>query len=84
MAGDNITAKLRELLTTMNIFPDVKSLTDDENLFFKGALDSLTLIQFVLLIEDEYKIRIENSDINYEQFKSFSLIAQKLREKYKK
>lgn len=75
---------LKKLLTRMNIFPDVKGLKDDENLFSAGALDSLTLIQFVLLIEDEYQIRIDNADINYEQFQNFLIIAQRLSSKYKK
>ena len=73
---------LKRLLIRMNIFPDVKGLKDDENLFSVGALDSLTLIQFVLLIEDECQIRIDNTDITYEQFQNFSIIAERLNTKY--
>lgn len=60
----------------MNVFPGAESLKNDDNLFTTGALDSLVMIQFVLGIEDEFRIRLANEDINYEKFESFDKIAQ--------
>lgn len=60
----------------MNVFPGADSLKNDDNLFTAGALDSLVMIQFVLGIEDEFRIRLANEDINYEKFESFEKIAQ--------
>ena len=60
----------------MNVFPGAESLKNDDNLFTTGALDSLVMIQFVLGIEDEFRIRLANEDINYEKFESFEKIAQ--------
>ena len=54
----------------MNVFPGAESLKNDDNLFTTGALDSLVMIQFVLGIEDEFRIRLANEDINYEKFEN--------------
>jgi acyl carrier protein len=75
--------KLKSALKKMNVFPDVERIKPEEDLFSAGALDSLTLIQFVLVLEDSYKIRIENSDITYERFQSFNKIASLLKDKYR-
>ncbi len=75
--------KLRSILKQMNVVQSIDNLSDDANLFSAGALDSLTLVQFVLLIEDEFKIRIENTDIGYDQFQTFQKISALLRDKHK-
>lgn len=66
----------------MNVYPGLDSLKDSDNLFTAGAMDSLILIQFVLGVEDEFKIRLANDEINYEQFQSFQKIAELLKSKY--
>ncbi len=77
-----LTGVKRSTFEKMNVFPNAKKLTDGENLFTLGALDSLIMIQFVLGLEDEFGVRIDNLDINYDQFCSFSSIANLLKEKY--
>lgn len=73
---ETMVSKIRDILKQMNIFPDIESLKNNDNLFTAGALDSLVMIQFVLGIEDEFKIRLANEDINYEKFENFEKIAQ--------
>lgn len=76
------TDKLRGILVQMNIHPHIQSIKDNENLFTAGVLDSLTLIQFVLAIEDQFQIRIGNEDISYDQFQTFQKISELLKKKY--
>lgn len=78
-----MNSKLRTILKQMNVVQSLDHLKDDANLFSAGALDSLTLVQFVLLVEDEFKIRIDNTDIGYDQFQTFEKISALLRDKYK-
>lgn len=80
----NTIERLRAILVKMNVYPDVENLKSAENLFSAGAVDSLILIQFVLAIEDEFKIRLSNEDINYDQFQSLEKIAALLAGKYSK
>jgi acyl carrier protein len=81
-AQKNQIETLKEILTRMNVYPHVQRLTDDENLFTAGVMDSLILIQFVLAVEDEFKIRLKNEDVSYEQFQSLERIASLLKTKY--
>ncbi|MCB0392013.1 MAG: acyl carrier protein [Bdellovibrionales bacterium] len=76
--------KLRKILIELNFSASAKTVSEDSDLFETGAIDSLTLIQYVLAIEDEFKIRIENSDITYENFKTFNTLSQFIEKKYLK
>ncbi|GEM_PF-2947776 len=76
------TTDLKQILKDLNTFYDVDSVGDDVDLFAKGLLDSLILIQFVMAIENHYKIQIRNQDINYESFKTFSKIKTMLKSNY--
>lgn len=81
-AQKNKIETLKEILTRMNVYPHVQRLTNAENLFTAGVMDSLILIQFVLAVEDEFKIRLKNEDVSYEQFQSLEKIASLLKTKY--
>lgn len=77
------TQQLREIFQNMKLFHGVDRLKDDENLFTAGALDSLIMIQYVLAVEDYYKLRLANEDINYDNFQSFAALSKLLHSKYK-
>lgn len=76
MANKSKVEDLKKILISLNTYPKVNELTDEDNLFAKGALDSLILIQFVLAIEDHFKIRFPNEKITYENFTNFKSISQ--------
>jgi len=78
----SLIEKLRGILIQMNIHPHIAAVKDSDNLFTSGVLDSLTLIQFVLGIEDLFQIRIANEDISYDQFQTFQKIADLLKMKH--
>ncbi|HET6646926.1 MAG TPA: acyl carrier protein [Pyrinomonadaceae bacterium] len=48
--------------------------TDD--LFKLGVLDSFSLVDFVSLLEEQYSIKISDSDVNPENFRSIEVIEQ--------
>lgn len=75
-------SELKEILKNLNTFYNVDSVGDDVDLFSQGLLDSLILIQFVMAIENRYKIQIQNQDINYESFKNFLTIQRILNSNY--
>lgn len=74
----SIEKKLRQIMSDLNLVHDLQQISFEANLFSLGALDSLILVQFVLAIEDEFKISIPNTDINYENFKSFKTQSEYL------
>jgi acyl carrier protein len=67
---------LRKIIRDLNLVHDIDKVSSDENLFAIGALDSLILVQYVLAIEDELNVSIPNTEINFENFKSFAAQIQ--------
>ncbi|MBF0423947.1 MAG: acyl carrier protein, partial [Magnetococcales bacterium] len=47
----------------------------DLDLFASGMVNSLFAMQLVLFVEKEYGIKVENEDLNYENFKSLHAIV---------
>lgn len=50
------------------------ALTDD--LFEQGVIDSFTLVEFVCLLEEQLDIKIPDSDINPDNFRTMQTIEQ--------
>ncbi len=62
---------------------DVKKLSDSENLFDSGLLDSFGVVEFTSFLEDVFDISLEIDDMTMDNFKNINSIA-KLIEKCKK
>ncbi|MGJ8672643.1 acyl carrier protein [Rubritalea sp.] len=69
----NVVLKLRELVSEQ-LIPIEPSFSDDGDLYQEG-LDSMALMQLIFLIEQEFDIRLDASDLGRENFQSFSSIA---------
>jgi len=50
-------------------------LQDDEDIFAAGFVNSLFAMQLVLFIEKEFRMNIEEEDLDIENFKSINAIA---------
>jgi acyl carrier protein len=72
MIQANLEKQLKKIVKDLNLVYDVDKIPLEEDLFASGAIDSLVLVQYILALEEELKISIPNTDINYENFKSFS------------
>ena len=53
----------------------------DEDLFKKGILDSLTIVQLIVAIEKKYSIKISGRDINYQSFTTLRSIEDLINSK---
>lgn len=80
----NLNASLRNTLKSLNTSFEVDQLSDSQDLFAYGALDSLIMIQYVVAIESHFQIRLQNEDIIYENFRTFSDLEKTLKTKYLK
>lgn len=54
----------------------------DTKLFDKGLLDSLTLIQFVMALEEEFKFRFDYDDVQLDHFQDLASLRGVLNKKY--
>lgn len=65
--------KVREFLA--RFFRDY-DLRDDEDIFSLGFVNSLFAMQLVLFLEKEFKVKIENTDIDLENFRTINTIVE--------
>jgi acyl carrier protein len=58
-----------------------REVSDSESIAKSRLLDSITLVDLAVIIEDEYKIKIPFTEITEENFDSIDLIAAYLAKK---
>lgn len=78
---NEIVEKVRAFLTR---FFRTREIKDDENIFELGFVNSLFAMQLVMFLEKEFSIRIENSDLDMENFKSINHIREFIEKKKNK
>lgn len=79
MKRDYSIPELAEILGKLN---DGALPQQGLDLFESGALDSLRLIQFVMLLEEVYGFQFDYSDIQLESFKNLEAVQRLLRARY--
>lgn len=50
-------------------------LSDDENLFASGLLNSLFAMQLVMFTEKEFQIKVENEDLDLKNFSTINSLS---------
>lgn len=50
----------------------LKTVTFEEDLIDSGLLDSLSIVQLMVALEEEFDIRIEPEDLDFEDYRSVS------------
>ena len=73
-------AAVIELLTTEHILEPQEPLTPDTDLFSMG-LDSMAMMQLLLLIEERFRLTINPAEMTRERFATASALAVFLGEK---
>jgi len=71
MTTDEILEKTKSFLAQ---FINV-NVTDDEDVFASGLVNSLFAMQLVLFIEKEFSIKVENEDLDYDNFRTLNAIV---------
>ena len=56
-------------------------LQDDEDIFALGFVNSLFSMQLVMFIEKEFNIRIENTDLDLNNFRTINSITELVQSK---
>ena len=57
------------------------SLADGDDLFASGRVNSLFAMQLVLFLEKEFRVRIENRDLDLANFRSIDAMAALIEKK---
>lgn len=72
MTSEAVKTKIRDFLSR-----HIKNheLSDDENLFTSGLLNSLFAMQLVMFTEKEFQIKIENEDLDLKNFSTINSLS---------
>lgn len=64
--------KLAEFISTQILKDPNRSLTGDEALISSGLIDSFSLVDLALFVEDAFGVRIEDSELTSDVFDTLS------------
>ena len=74
--------KKREIISTLQskIAKDIlnipaMNITIDEPLITSGLIDSFSLVDLAILIEDEFQVRVDDTELNSDVFDSLDQLA---------
>lgn len=62
--------------SNLQIFDSDIELGDDDHIFRQGFVDSLFAVKLLAYLEAEFSIRIDNEDLNIENFHSVNRIIE--------
>ncbi|MEC1583759.1 acyl carrier protein [Bacillus spizizenii] len=74
----DITLKIKAFLSR---FFRKRELLDNEDIFELGFVNSLFAMQLVMFIEKEFSIRIDNQDMDMENFRTVTKITELIERK---
>jgi acyl carrier protein len=66
--------KIRKHLLS-EIHADITNFTDDTKIFKQGYLDSMGFMVLITFIEDEFGVKVSDTDMQEENFESVNAIA---------
>ena len=67
---------LNSYITTEIMRQSDRQLADDEALISGGLVDSFSLVDLALFVEETYGIKIEDTELNADTFDSLDQLAQ--------
>ncbi len=73
---ENITATLAKFIAEKILKQANKVITPDESLISSGLIDSFSLMDLALFIEDTFNVRIEDTELNAQTFDNLSQLAE--------
>ena len=78
MPTDDLKPRIREFLSRSF---DSSALTDDDDIFAAGRVTSLFAMELVVFIEERIGVRLDDADLDRENFKSINSMASLIERK---
>ena len=73
--SEDIITKLGEEIAAKIIKQPNKKLTPSQALISSGLIDSFSLVDLALLVEEQFGVRIDDSELNAETFDTLEQLA---------
>jgi len=72
---EDLAAQLGSLISEKILKQPGRAIDADQPLISSGLIDSFSLVDLALLVEDDFGVRIEDTELNAETFDSLSELA---------
>ncbi len=73
--NETMIAGLEQYIVTKVLKQPNRKISPDEALISSGLIDSFSLMDLALFVEDTYGVRIEDTELNADKFDSLSQLA---------
>jgi acyl carrier protein len=73
MKNEEVRKKVRNFIGK---YIQKKDLHDEEEILTKGMINSLFAMQLVMFVEKEFQIKVENEDLDLENFDTIKAITK--------
>jgi acyl carrier protein len=73
--NETIISGLEQYIVTKILKQPNRRISPDEALISSGLIDSFSLMDLALFVEDTYGVRIEDTELNADTFDSLSTLA---------
>lgn len=77
----DVAGRIREFIKEEILFEDASATLADDTQLLSGVMDSLSLMQLVAFLEDEFDVEIDDSDMTADHFRTVSDIEQLVNQK---
>lgn len=75
-AAETVKTKIRQYVVETMLEDDARGFGDETPLTSGGLLDSFSVVQLILFLEDEFKIKLPHDRMTTADFENVNLIAQ--------
>ena len=73
--NETIISGLEQYIVTKVLKQPNRRISPDESLISSGLIDSFSLMDLALFVEDTYGVRIEDTELNADKFDSLNQLA---------
>jgi acyl carrier protein len=77
----DVAGRIREFIKDEILFEDANATLADDTQLLSGVMDSLSLMQLVAFLEDEFDVEIDDADMTADHFRTISDIEQLVNQK---
>lgn len=77
--GDPITDQLAQFISTKILKQPRRLIAGDEALITSGLVDSFSLVDLALYVEDNYGVHIDDTELNAESFDTLDQLTNLIR-----
>ena len=81
----DVAGRIKEFIKEEILFEDASATLNDETPLLSGVMDSLSLMQLVAFLEDEFDVEIDDADMTADHFRTVAdidkLVNQKVGQK---